>query len=282
MTDLTYTRTILALSGPDAESFLQGIATQDIRSLGAGGLHFTSFLSPQGKLLFDAFLWREGNTIFIDSDAGSTEALSAFLLRYKLRAKVTCEPTDLTLTLLPPTAQEGFTDPRVAILPRRLYHPSSDHRSSMIGASDYHATRIAHAVPEASFDSRGEDVAMDLGYDLLHAISFTKGCYVGQEVTARMHYKQVIRKAVLHVMADAPLETAFSTITAGPLTLGTLRSFHKEQGLAVVRLDTWQEALISIHRIECGGTPVQLAWPDWASAKEEAWRQGKLVGDAQI
>lgn len=123
---------------------------------------------------------------------------------------------------------------------------------------------------------------MDMGYDLLHAISFTKGCYVGQEVTARLHYKQVIRKTVLRVTADRILSTAFIPITSGEATLGTLRSFHNEQGLAVIRLDTWRDALISCSRMCCGDTAVQLDWPGWAAAKAEAWRQGKLVGDAQI
>ncbi len=273
----TYTRSILSLNGADAASFLQGITTCDVTALRENTLALTAFLSPQGKLLFDAFAWREKNTLFLDCDASSTEALISFLTRYKLRAKITIATTEKILTLLDHHAGRGFPDPRHPDMPKRLYSDTHDYETESLSAAQYHASRIALGIPEAAFDSAGDDVAMDMGYDALGAISFTKGCYVGQEVTARMHYKNIARKAILRVTAHGILPSAQTPITAGPLTLGALRSHTLGEGLALIRLDTWEEAQNAGHPIICGHIPITLHWPEWAQVKHEQWRQGKLA-----
>lgn len=270
-----YTRTILSAAGPDAVSFLQGVTTQDMTLLKADRLHFTAFLSPQGKLLHDAFAWKEGDAIFLDTDAQSADALLQFLTRYKLRAKVTLAVTGRSLALLDSEAGEGFPDPRDARMPKRFY--DGDAESAPLSAGEYHQARLTLALPEATYDSKGDDVAMDLGYDALGAISFTKGCYVGQEVTARMHYKQVARKSILRVTSQTPLPAAYTPIACGALTLGALRSSLGTQAIALVRLDTWEEALISTLPVTCDAAPVILEWPQWALAKRELWRQAKLA-----
>ncbi len=272
-----YPRTIIALTGPDSASFLQGVTTQDMNLLNADQLHLTTFLSPQGKLQHDALCWREGETIYLDTHEATADELIQFLTRYKLRAKVIIEKSGLSLSLFASESNEGVADPRHASMPRRHYR-----MPQATNAIDYHTTRIALGIPEAGYDSKGDDTAMDLGYDSLGAISFTKGCYVGQEVTARMYYKQIARKSIVHVATEAEFElpAPFSTIVAGPLTLGTLRSHDGANGLALVNLDKWEEAIHSSHPIQCEHIPLTLQWPEWASPKRELWRQAKLAPSA--
>jgi len=102
-------------------------------------------------------------------------------------------------------------------MPKRSYHQPSDAINGALSAEEYHTHRLTHGYPEAAYDSEGSDVAMDLGYDALGAISFTKGCYIGQEVTARMHYKQIARKAILRVTSAGEIgdNDTFSPITCG-------------------------------------------------------------------
>lgn len=271
-----HSRTILSLSGSDATSFVQGITTQDVSLLGSNSLHLLVFLSPQGKLLYDALGWKESDTIFLDTNTAQAEALLTFLTRYKLRAKVSIATTERSVQLATPQSSEGLADPRSPHLPRRLYHPSPSIESPSI---DYHHARIGLAIPEAAYDTVGDDVAMDMGYDALGAISFTKGCYVGQEITARMQYKHILRKAVLAVSAHRTLPHSeagtFLPITAGEVTIGTLRSHSGTQGLALIKLDAWEEAIAHSQPITCGTIPIQLAWPEWAATKRQQWGQAK-------
>jgi folate-binding protein YgfZ len=278
MNSLSYNRIILAISGTDAKSFLQGITTSDVATWHENTLTFTAFLSPQGKLLYDGFAWRTGDTLFLDCNASAAPLLRTHLLRHRLRAAVTIEPSDLVVSCYPPTHSSGFADPRSDSMPKRSYHLPSDTINGAIRAEEYHTNRLTHGYPEASYDSEGSDVAMDMGYDALGAISFTKGCYIGQEVTARMHYKQIARKTILHVTSAHELvdNDTFSPITCGALTLGTLRSHQGNYGLALITLDTLEQATSSTFPLQCGEQIIKIHWPKWAVTKHEQWRQGKL------
>ncbi|MBX9726442.1 MAG: folate-binding protein [Rickettsiales bacterium] len=180
------TRSILRIRGDDQISFLQGILTNDILKLNDDKIQFAALLSPQGKILHDMFLVAWDNAILIDSDAAYADILKKRLAMYKLRAKITIEDvsTDISVTDDP----SGLPDPRHPELPHRLY--STTHDSSL---TTHHSLSLG--IPELGRDFAPDSVvALDAGYDLLHAISFTKGCYVGQEVTARMHYKNIARR----------------------------------------------------------------------------------------
>jgi folate-binding protein YgfZ len=277
---LSYDRRIVAVSGADARGFLQGLLTQDVTRVSAGSLLFTAMLSPQGKLLFDGFLWAEGDAICWDVAAEQAETLEATLRRYKLRAAVTLELREAGLALFnTEDAPAGaLVDPRHPAMPCRVYGASGG-----MSADAYHRARFACGIPEASYDSAGNDVAMDLGYDALGAISFTKGCYVGQEVTARMHYKQIARKQVMRVVSEVPLVVAEDAkLMAGDLAVGELRSYMGSVALAVVKLEPWEQALQEGHEIRLGMQPVRLIVPEWGESRIAQFRQGKLAGNAQI
>jgi tRNA-modifying protein YgfZ len=279
MNALSYNRTILALTGADALSFLQGITTSDVTEWRESGLCFTAFLSPQGKLLYDAFAWRTGDTLLLDCDADAAPLLQTHLLRHRLRATVSIEQSDLALSLYRSDHTTGFADPRSESMPRRAYTLSPSATANTLSAEEYHTQRLTHGLPEAAYDTHGSDVAMDMGYDAFGAISFTKGCYIGQEVTARMYYKQIVRKSLLCVTSMSTLHSneAFTPITCGALTLGTLRSNQENQGLALITLDALEHATLSSASLLCGAQAIKIQWPEWAATRHEQWRQGKLA-----
>ncbi len=173
-------RSIIEITGEDRVSFLQAILTNDVAKLNEDKIQFAAMLSPQGKILHDMFLIAVDNAILIDTQAAYKDTLLKRLMMYKLRAKVTIAETSPPALTLP--------DPRHPSLPPRNYtSPNPESRIPNL--------TLALGIPELGRDFEPDSVvALDAGYDLLHAISFTKGCYVGQEVTARMHYKNIARR----------------------------------------------------------------------------------------
>ncbi len=184
-------RSIIAIGGPDRISFLQGILTQDVGKLGHDKIQFAALLSPQGKVLNDMFLISDGERILIDIDQPAAELFLRRLAMYKLRAKVTID--DVSVDVYVTLAAEGLTDPRHAELPHRHYFSEPPPRHPSLVTR--HPSPLSLGIPEVGHDFAPDSVvALDAGYDLLNGISFTKGCYVGQEITARMHYKNIARR----------------------------------------------------------------------------------------
>ncbi len=246
-------RSFIRLTGDDRISFLQGILTQDVTKLAEARLQFAALLSPQGKLLHDMFLLDQGDWILIDTDAANAPTLLKRLTMYKLRARVALETINQRLTL-----GEGIPDPRHPALPPRLYTEAAAPAPLAAVLDD----RIALGIPEFGTDIAPDSItAMDAGYDLLHAISFTKGCYVGQEVTARMHYKNIARKGFFLVDAAAPL-TPGSALVADGRILGTITSAAGRTGLAFLKFEDAQ--LSGLH---VDDSAVTLTAPGWMQPK---------------
>lgn len=194
-------RAVLALRGEDTVHFLQGLLTQDVAACVPGQLQFSALLSPQGKILHDMFLLPlADSTILLDTPASGKETLLNRLKLYKLRANVTI--TDETAAYPVGYATNGgLADPRHTALPHRMYGAAS------LSPDAYHRQRRTVGIPDSDHDFTPDSVvALDAGYDLLHAISYTKGCYVGQEVTARMHYKHVARRGFYQLLRNGEVE----------------------------------------------------------------------------
>ena len=188
-------RRILALSGKDRETFLQGLVTNDVRRAPV----WAALLTPQGKYLADFLIVPDGERLLIDVD----EALAGDLIRrlsmYKLRADVTLEPTDLGLARGTGPAPEGvIADPRDPALGWRLYGAATGD-----DGSDWDAIRVAHTIPETLIELiPNETFILEAGFERLHGVDFRKGCYVGQEVTARMKHKTELRKGLVTLGID--------------------------------------------------------------------------------
>ena len=198
-------RTILSLSGPDARDFLQGLVTNDVSKLDQGSLVYAALLTPQGKYLADFFLIPRGENILIDVSAELADGLLKRLTMYRLRADVQIGKTDLQVRRGTGEAPDGaFPDPRHPDLGWRLYGEEGGD-----DGSDWEALRIAHCIPESGIELTPDSYILEAGFEALHGVDFRKGCYVGQEVTARMKHKTELRKGlqVVSIEGEAPVGT---------------------------------------------------------------------------
>lgn len=190
-------RAVIRLSGEDVRGFLQGLVTNDV--LGALPV-WAGLLTPQGKALFDFILWADGADVLIDCEASQAEALAKRLAMYRLRRAITIARDDSLAVHWAPAGEAGVPDPRLAALGRRWIAPPDG------AATGYHAHRLSLGVPEG-VDELGQDKTLWLETNAgeLNGVSFTKGCYVGQENTARMNYRQKVNRR-LFVLPDGRVE----------------------------------------------------------------------------
>ncbi|KAA8608276.1 CAF17-like 4Fe-4S cluster assembly/insertion protein YgfZ [Salipiger aestuarii] len=229
-------RKVLRVSGPDAEQFLQGLVTNDVMRVKDGPV-YAAMLTPQGKYRADFFLVADGDDILIDvAQPLSTDLLRA-LTMYKLRAKVTVAETDLTVSRGPGAAPDGaFDDPRDPRMGWRAY----DGRPSV--ETDWDALRVDALIPESEIELTPDTFILEAGFERLSGVDFKKGCYVGQEVTARMKHKTELRKGLATVTVDgtAPIGTP---ILSGDRPVGVLYTQSGGRGIAYLRFDRATGAL---------------------------------------
>ena len=259
-------RAIISLSGPDARTFLQGLITNDIEALAPGKAIYAALLTPQGKILFDFLIVDDGaGALLLDCAAASRDALIKRLSMYRLRAKVEIAPRDDLAVFaswdgsaLPGTA---FDDPRLAALGKRSIAPAADATNG----SNYLGHRFALGVPEAADFGSDKIFALDAGLDELHGVAFDKGCYVGQELTARMKHRGTARKRLLAVeSADNSPLVAEAQLRAGDHAIGEVTSTYGTRGFALIRLDRLADA--DGAPVLMGETQVTVTKPAWLSA----------------
>lgn len=225
-------RRIFRLSGADTVSFLQGLVTNDVDRL-ADGLVYAALLSPQGKYLADFFLKRDGDSVLLDVDHTLADGLFKRLSMYKLRADVTIEPTDLNLQRGTGPAPDGaLPDPRHTDMGWRAYSDAPEGDDG----SDWDAIRVRHCIPETGIELTPDSYILESGFELLNGVDFKKGCYVGQEVTARMKHKTALRKGLrrVEITGTAPVG---AEILSGGKSAGTLFTQSGGSAIAYLRLD---------------------------------------------
>lgn len=224
-------RVVLKVTGSERHSFLQGLVTNDVNRL-SDGLVYTALLSPQGKFLADFFLVHADDAILLDVAAPFAASLFQRLSMYKLRADVTIEETALKVSRGTSDAPEGaFTDPRADAMGWRAYGDADLSQDV-----DWDSLRVEHLVPESGIELHGDSYILESGYERLNGVDFKKGCYVGQEVTARMKHKTELRKGLAKVNVSGDAE-AGTDITANGKPAGTLHTVANGQGIAYLRFD---------------------------------------------
>ncbi len=267
-------RGVVSVTGADAHAFLDNLITNDLATIEAQGaaLH-AGLLSPQGKILFEFFVVRTPAGFLLETALDQTAALAKRLTLYKLRAKVEIKDAAgevvVAVMLGAVRARPGgiiaFVDPRHAQLGDRLLIPAPLVGDAMaqsgalrMTAETYHAQRIALGVPAAGLDyALGDALPHEADFDVFHGVSFTKGCFVGQEVVARMQNKTVVRKRVVRVTGGDSLASG-SAIKVGEAVIGTVGSVAGREGLAMVRLDRVAEALDKGQAIAASGTAIAV------------------------
>lgn len=223
-------RTLLRIAGEDVRGFLQGLITQDTASVAPGAPIWAGLLTPQGKVLFDFLLWDDGDAILIDCEAMQREALARRLTLYRLRRAITIEPVEGGVHWSPDGGQ-GVPDPRLAALGRRWLGPAEGPP-----ATGWLAHRLGLGATEG-VGELGQDQTLWLECNAaeLNGVSYAKGCYVGQENTARMHYRAKVNRRLV----VAPLgEPGDRTRTTYP-ELGLMVELRRVESLGDALVPGW-------------------------------------------
>lgn len=223
-------RQIIRLSGERPGQFLQGLITNDMAGVERDGIVYAAMLTPQGKYLADFFVLRDGEDVLIDIAAPLAEDLRKRLMMYRLRARIEIEPDPMAVARGTGPAPTGAVpDPRHPSLGWRHY--GSDAAED---GSDWDTLRVAAVVPETGIELiPSETFILEAGFDRLNGVDFRKGCYVGQEVTARMRHKTELRKGLVQVTIDGSAP-AGTPVMAGDRQAGTL--YTRAGGLAIAHL----------------------------------------------
>lgn len=219
-------RALIRLSGDEVRDFLQGLVTNDIAALAPERPLWAGLLSAQGKALFDFILWADGDDVLVDCEAAQAEALAKRVKLYRLRRAIGIEAETALAVHWAPEGDQGVADPRLPELGRRWLAPAGEPAAGWVE----HRLRLGVAEGAAEL---GQDKILWLECNAaeLNGVSFSKGCYVGQENTARMNWRQKVNRRLVVVPAQAE----------GPRT----RALYPELGLAVEhrRVDDLGEAL---------------------------------------
>ena len=225
-------RTVLCVSGTDAKSFLQNLVTNDVTKLNAN-IIYSALLNPQGKLITDFFLVESAQKVLIDVNSKASDNLLKLLNLYKLRAEIVIEKTDLKVsTGIKNKPENGLEDPRNPKMGWR-YYGSEDLSEKNI---DWEKLRIENLIPEFGKELSNDSYILEYGFENLNGVDFKKGCYVGQEVTARMKHKAKLRKglALVWTKGNVPFDTP---IYANKKVVGKICSSLNDKALAYLRFE---------------------------------------------
>jgi tRNA-modifying protein YgfZ len=285
-TALLSDRSVLEIAGEDRASFLQGLVTNDVEGLTEGEGRFAGLLSPQGKILFDFLIVSAGDAFLVDCPRELAPDLTKRFALYRLRAKVTIADVsnrwrvaaawgDGAADWAKANGPVAYPDPRLPALGFRLLVLGSHQPEFSAGFADYEAMRIAFAIPEGGKDYAYRDAfPHEACLDLLHGVSFKKGCFVGQEVVSRMQHRGTTRTRVLAVWAEQSLPERGADIVANGIAMGRLGSVAGRRGIALARVDRVKEALERGQAFTAGDVAVELAAPPWASYSLDPERAG--------
>ncbi|MFT8675859.1 MAG: folate-binding protein [Acetobacter sp.] len=260
-------RAVLKLSGADRVRFLQGLVTADIAAVEAGLGTWSAFLTPQGRWQADFFVTADPDDacLLLDCAATQAESLRTLLLRFRLRADVQLELTGLSVHVAwgndPDSAilenAIAFRDPRLENAGWRLIDAAPD---TPLTASEleYNQHRLMLGLPDGVQDCEpGRTLPAEANMDLLGGISWQKGCFLGQEVTARMHYRTLLKRRMVPVASTHPLPAPGTSITHDGVEVGQLRSSHDHIGLALLKVDATDKPL------HCNGHALIARPPAW-------------------
>ncbi|MEM7423057.1 MAG: folate-binding protein [Pseudomonadota bacterium] len=249
-------RAVLEMTGAHGRAVLQDVVTNDVEKAVPGSAVYAALLTPQGKYLFDFFLVDAGDRILIDTLADRAPALAQRLRMYCLRRDAAIAlREDLAVVLLwssdnapiadrmegvDPPQTNAVPDPRDAALGWRIVTGNPDAVLANVtaaGQAEHDALRITRLVPESGVELVPDDTyILEAGFERLNGVDFRKGCYVGQEVTARMKHKTTLRKGLVRVTVQGDAAPG-TPITVAGNPAGTLFSTHGGAGLAHLRLD---------------------------------------------
>ena len=280
-------RGVLAVSGTDRRSFLQGLVSNDVEKVGPAQARYAALLTAQGKYLHDFMMIEFDEAIWLEAEAERLSDLKRRLSIYRLRAKAALdEQPELAVAVVfgagalvamdlseePGAARPfgsgiAFVDPRLAALGVRCILPRADIRSALAGTGlaesgfpAYDRLRIELGIPDGGRDLVPEkSILLEAGFDELNGVDWQKGCYIGQELTARTKYRGLIKKRLMPVEIDGPAPAPGAIVTADGREVGEMRSSRDGLGLALLRI----EPVIEGKQLKAGDTALVVSKPGW-------------------
>ncbi len=281
-------RALFRLTGSDAAEWLQGLITNDMAHLETEGALYAALLSPQGKILFDFLVYQAADSFLIDCEASALEPLMKRLSMYRMRSDVvlaaepslgvisSCTPLDTGL----PFVELAVRDPRLEKLGHRMVGDAALMRKEFESQgyrvddeSVYRDYLLTLGVPNGAADfAPGKAYPLESNFEELNGVSFTKGCFIGQEVVARMKHKAVLKKRTLPFTTGGGTPAPGSAVRAGDAKAGEILSSSGSAGLALVRLEEWRQAEAAELPLEADAVRLNVEVPDWLN----------LLNDAQV
>lgn len=286
-------RSVVAVTGEDRKAFLQGLVSNDMLRVTPDHAAYALFLTPQGKFLHDFTVVESGSdtALLLDPETDRRADLLRRLKMYKLRSKIALEDRagalqvvvafgDGALAALGLPAEPGvarpfgggiaFADPRLPALGARLFLPAEGipalEEAGLVrrDAADYDGLRLSLGVPDGSGELIPEkSIPLENRMDALNAISWDKGCYMGQELTARTKYRALIKKKLFPAVIDGPAPEPGSPVTLDGKEAGEVRSVHGGAALALLRLEEVRRAAENGLRFQAGAATLTPSEPDW-------------------
>ncbi len=261
-------RAVLAVEGEDRISFLQGLVSNDVAQATADTAVWTALLTPQGKWLADFFILADGDRLLLDVEREQAAMLATRLSRYRLRAKVAIRPEPLLHVHVAWDGRPSIPaliarDPRLPDAGWRVI--SAEALPTTALEIDWDRHRLALGLPDGSRDMEADkSVLLEAGFDELSGVSWTKGCYMGQELTARTRYRGLVKRRLVPVTIEGTPPAPGTPVLLDGREVGTMRSSLGPAGMAVLRI----EALDTV--LDCGTARLRAAVPAWMRVAGQA------------
>lgn len=271
-------RSVISVSGEDARDFLQGVLTNDIYKLAPDRALYSALLTPQGKFLYDFLIAGKDGALLFDCDGARADGLLRKLMMYRLRAKAAIDPADDSYAVWAlTTPPEGVTlddagaaaawlggvvyrDPRMAAVGCRALLPvDAAPEMATAGEDAYHVHRIACGLPDGARDMEVEKtLALEGDLDVLNGVDFNKGCYVGQELTARTKYRGKLRRRLVPLDIPDGAPDPGTPVELDGKAVGDIRSAAGAHAIAMLRTEALAGGALT-----AGGRAVTPRLPDW-------------------
>ena len=254
-------RSVIEVGGEDRETFLQGLVSNDVSQVAPGQSVWAALLTPQGKWLADFFIFADGNRLLLDCERAQAAELLKRLSRFRLRARVTLRVADelsvyAAWSGAPPPAPIAAQDPRLPEAGWRLLAATPLPTTAL--EIDWDRHRLALGLPDGSRDLEAEkSVLLEAGFDELHGVSWSNGCYLGQELTARTKYRGLVKRRLVPVTVSGTIPEPGTPVLRGDVEVGTMRSGRGQQGLAVLRIEALHDTL------SCAAATLTPHIPTW-------------------
>lgn len=255
-------RAVLEVAGEDRVRFLQGLVSNDVEQAAPGRAVWAALLTPQGKWLADFFILAEGDRLLLDCERGQMPMLAQRLTRFRLRSKVTMAEAPFAVhaawdgTPDPSADAIIVPDPRLPEAGWRILAPAPLPETAT--EADWDCHRLALGLPDGSRDLDAEKtVLLEAGFDELNGVSWSKGCYMGQELTARTKYRGLVKRRLVPVAIAGELPTPGTPVLRDSTEVGVMRSGRDGAGLALLRLEALDARLV------CGEAALTPRIPGW-------------------